>query len=60
MISVKLSKDYFESMCIRGVICDYTDDGYVLHNRYGWITAGYMMEHLLRMEEKESVENETS
>ena len=60
MIVVHLSEEYFDSMHEKGFIADYTDDGYVLHNKYGWITAEYMIERLLSIEEKESVEKETS
>ena len=52
-MEIDISHTLLETMQKIGMINDYTDDGFVLHQDAGWQPAGDVIEYYLGMEEYE-------
>ena len=52
-MKIEISDSCIESMRKLGMIIDYTDDGFVLHEDAGWQPAGDVIEYFIGMEEFE-------
>ena len=52
-MNIHISHTCLETMQKLGMINDYTDDGFVLHDQGGWVPAGDVIEYYLGMEEYE-------
>ena len=52
-MDIQISNSCIETMRKLGMIHDYTDDVYVLHDQGGWVPAGDVIEFYLGMEEFE-------
>ena len=52
-MGIDISHTLLETMQKIGMINDYTDDGFVLHQDAGWQPAGDVIEYYLGMEEYE-------
>ena len=52
-MKIEISNSCIETMRKLGMIQDYTDDGFVLHDQGGWVPAGDVIEFYLGMEEFE-------
>ena len=52
-MEIHVSHTCLETMQRIGMIHDYTDDGFVLHEDAGWQPAGDVIEYYLGMEEYE-------
>ena len=52
-MKIEISHSCIETMRKIGMIQDYTDDGFVLHEQGGWVPAGDVIEFYLGMEEFE-------
>ena len=52
-MDIHISNTCLETMQKLGMIIDYTDDGFVLHEQAGWQPAGDVIEYYLGMEEYE-------
>ena len=52
-MKIEISDSCIETMRKLGMIIDYTDDGFVLHEQAGWQPAGDVIEFYLGMEEFE-------
>ena len=52
-MKIEISNSCIETMRKLGMIQDYTDDGFVLHEQGGWVPAGDVIEFYLGMEDFE-------
>jgi hypothetical protein len=52
-MDIHISNTCLETMQKLGMINDYTDDGFVLHEDAGWQPAGDVIEYYLGMEDYE-------
>ena len=50
-IQVTITSTLFDSLLRTGYICDYTADGFVLHETAGWVPVGDVLEYILSTEE---------
>ncbi len=52
-MDIHISNTCLETMQKLGMIIDYTDDGFVLHEQAGWQPAGDVIEYFIGMEDYE-------
>jgi len=52
-MEIHISNTCLETMQRLGMIIDYTDDGFVLHEQAGWQPAGDVIEYFIGMEDYE-------
>ena len=52
-MEIHISHTCLETMQRLGMIIDYTDDGFVLHEQAGWQPAGDVIEYYIGMEDYE-------